>query len=275
MPGRLVPKHGRHAIAQATFAAEWEQPLDDTIFRQILDSHTAIAAELPRKQVGRGIHISIGRTGATPTTHPSAISNLTFDRVEPDGESAWVVMINPNHVSVACAGRHYTRWSETSVRALNYLKFILRTVVPGRPISIVALQYVDEFLWEGEDKDEFTADKLFRRGRYLAPVVFETVGLWHCHSGFYLSADDPVRHRTLNNINVNVINTPDAVRAAQVTMAHRVLLSERLAEYSDDLFVEHGLVTMLLRRLHDLDKGVLRDLLVPAMAQQISLDDRE
>src|SRR5437762_573173 len=251
MAGTLVPRYERHAIAQATFAVEWQQPLDEALFKQILDRHGLIAESLPRKQIGRGLMVSLG--GYTPVVSgsPTAITTLIFDRVEPDGESNWVVMVNPNQLSVTCNGREYSRWSEISVRASDYLKFVLQTVMPVRPVTVVALQYVDEFRWEGADRDTFTADKLFQRDKkYLAPAVFESVGLWHSHHGFYINGTEPVRHRTLNNINVSVVDTDDQHRAAQIVMAHRVILDNPLTDYAEEYFSAGGLLTQLLRGLH-------------------------
>ena len=70
-----------------------------------------------------------------------------------------------------------------------------------------------------------------------------------------------------------MLDTVDQHRAAQIVMAHRVILDNALTDYEEQYFSSIGLLTQLLRHLHDLDKGVLRDLLVPAVAAQIHLDE--
>src|SRR5258708_406601 len=274
MPGRVVPKHEDrgHAIAMATFAAEWAQPLGEDEFKAILDRHEAIAPDLPRKQAVRGMTINLAPAQSQASAAQAGISGLVFDRLQPNGDPAWMIVVNPTHVGVTCGGSEYSRWTNASARAGQYLSAVLEMITPARPITIIALQYLDEFIWRGDNRDDFVAERLFQRStRHLVPRVFDTVGLWHSHAGFYNHGRTPVPHRTLNNVNVQILDT-DVQRVAQIVMAHRVIVETPIADRPAAMFSRDGLFTSLLRMVHDLDKSVLRDLLIPQMAEQIGLN---
>lgn len=273
MPGRVEAKNGRggHSITLATLGVEWAQPLGEEDFKAILDRHEAIAPDLPRKQAMRGMTINLAAPQQQASAAQTGISGLAFDRVKPNGEPAWMIVVNPTLIGVSCGGSEYTRWSEVFTKAGAFLNGVL-DAMPARPITIVALQYVDEFVWRGDNRDEFVPNRLFRREtRHLVPAVFDAVGLWHSHVGFYRNSSEPVPHRTLNNVNVQVLDT-EVHRLAQVVMAHRLMLETPVADRSAEMFAANGLFSALYGMLHTSDKDLLRDLLIQPIAQQIGLE---
>jgi uncharacterized protein (TIGR04255 family) len=269
MVGTIVPKRQTHAIESATFAAEWLQPLTEDIFKQLLESKSEIAPDLPRQQIGRGITISLGPAMPASSSGLSGISNLIFDFVKPDGEASWAVLIQSNQLVVVC--REYTRWSEVSAKAATYFRNILRIVMIERPITTVGLQYVDEFGWDGAPND-FTAKKLFKKSDFLPPNVFAVTGLWHSHHGFFTTLTAPVPHQNLHNINISVSDVPDRGRITQIQMAHRAKLETPFSEYSDELLSTNGNFFQTLKSSHSIDKGILANLLLPEISNQIGLE---
>jgi len=274
MTGHVQPISDSHAIVSATFAVEWVPSLEQKEYRAVLELHPSLAEDLPRKQITQGFQFNIGPGIASGTVGPQpgevALSGVIFDRVLPDGNSSWILNVQPALLTVAC--QQYDRWSLVWTKTKRYLDTVLGVLTKGRKITGIGLQYVDEFAWTDGAIENFRADMLFQPNRYLASHVFELRSLWHLHHGYLDTLDTPVAHKQLNNINVQVIDkSPPTKRSAQIVLAHRMTFDEPIDVYAPEMLEDEGVLFKSMKSLHELDKATLLQMLTPEMARRISL----
>jgi uncharacterized protein (TIGR04255 family) len=271
----VVPIADVHAIKTVSFGLEWQNPLQEEELTFLRALHPKVRDELPRvtKQEGFAFQVVVGQTQPEQQAPPKPqLDGITFDALQPNGQQAWSLVIQKHFLAVSC--HVYTRWEEIWGKAQELLMPFVPVLVKERGISVIGLQYVDQFRITGE-REQFRAAHLFRSDSPFIPSnAYELDDLWHSHHGFFQKIAEPAAHRRLNNIDVDVLDANNE-RIIQITTAHRAILDEPAVDASA-LMNEHdgGELHRHVVELHTINKTCLRRTLTTAMCAQIGLGEQ-
>lgn len=268
----VVPIAGRHAIKSVSFGLEWQEPLQVEDLTVLSALHAKVSDKLPRVQHLQELAIRVVVATTEPERAAPAkpqLAGLLFDALQPNGEPAWSLRIHKTFLAVSC--HDYSRWDEIWDSARGLMAPFVPILARDRGISVIGLQYVDQFNVTG-DPDAFRARDLLREGSRLVPEnVFGLDGLWHAHHGYFEQHASPTAHRRLNSVEVDVIDMNDT-RLIQISTAHRAILDEpaangaRLLNNQDGGELQHYMI-----ELHNTNKALLRDLLNEETCTRIAL----
>lgn len=273
MKGSFRPFSEKHAIQTVVFVVEFNAPLDTATFREISLLHPKFKGELPRKQEQKAVVVNITPTStdAPIRTASPEIGGVVFDRLAPDGQQEWALNVQPNLASVTCT--KYTSWAKAWEKAESYLRLVLPIIYRSRAVTVIGLQYIDKFIWEGT-KSELSASELFREGSpYLVPNAYTVVGPWHSHHGYFVEKGQPYSYKLLNNTNIDLLEEEGA-RVARVTTTHRSHLQAAISTHVSAVEAEQSTNTIdaYMQEMHKENKAVLGELLTDDMCSRIKLN---
>lgn len=270
---RVVPIAEKHAIKSVSFGLEWQKPLQVDELTLLTALHARIADTLPRVTPLQELFFQVKVGAPDPSQEPQPakqqVAGVVFDALQRNGEPAWSLNIQKNILAVNC--HVYTRWADiwTQARALM-APFIPPLLLRERGISVIGLQYGDQFKVV-EDPRGFRAEDLLRAGTPLVPAdVFELEDLWHSHHGYFERHGGPTAHRRLNAVDVDVVDGSDG-RLIQVATAHRAMLDKPASDPSRLLNDEGGELEQHMVELHNANKSLLRKLLNDDICDRIAL----
>lgn len=269
----VVPIADRHAIKTVSFGLEWQEPLQEDLLTLFRALHGKVRDQLPRVTPHEEVQFQFVVGSVQPSRESSArqprLAGVTFDSVQPNGEQEWSLTIRKGFLAVHC--HVYTRWLETWNKARQLLAPFVPVLARERGISVIGLQYVDQFRVICP-REEFHADDLFRKNsRFLPPHAFSLDGLWHSHHGFFDTLNEPAAHRRLNNINVDVLEVSDE-RLIQVATSHRALLDQAAVNSAALLYSDgSGELDHHMLQLHKANKSFLSELLSDDICRRIDL----
>lgn len=268
----VVPIAGPHAIKTVSFGLEWQEPLQEDLLILLRALHLKVRDRLPRVIQHQEIGFQIVVSPAPPvqeTPPKPRLSGLSFEALQPNGEPGWSLAIQRNFLAVTC--HVYSRWNDIWPLAKDLLLPFVPVLARECGISVIGLQYVDQFRAIGAS-ERFRAADLFRDGsQFLPKHVFELDDLWHSHHGFFQAMTAPTAHRRLNNIDVDVVNANEE-RLIQITTAHRALLDQPATDGAALLVdKDGGELHHHMVELHQVNKQLLRQLLNDDICEQINL----
>ncbi len=134
-----------------------------------------------------------------------------------------------------------------------------------RLISSVGLQYNDVFHWR-DSPESLDLKRVFRVGSSLVPAhIFELRDLWHSHHGYFVHQTEPVKHRLLENVNINMLEELGQ-RSILISTVHKAEVPDI---WSWDQLA--GFIDSLMDDLHKRNKATLGNLLSEEAASMISL----
>lgn len=273
MKGSFKPFGEKHAIQTVIFAVEFNAPLDTATFREISLLHPKIKDLLPRKQEQKAVVVNISPTSTnTPVrTASPEIGGVVFDRLAPDGQQQWALSVQPNLVSVTCT--EYKSWAEVWKKAEAFLSLALPIIYKSRVVTVIGLQYIDKFIWEGT-KSELNVSELFRQDSpYVVPNAYSVAGPWHSHHGYFVGKGQPQDYNLLNNINIDVLEEEGA-RLARITTTHRSQLQTPISTHVSAVEAEQSANTIdaYMQEMHKENKAILSKLLTDEMCERIKLN---
>lgn len=272
----VVPIAGRHAIKAVSFGLEWQEPLQEDLLTFLMALHAKVRDKLPRVIRHEEIPLKVVLSQAQPEQEAPVkpqLASVTFDALQRNGEQEWSLVIQRNFLAVNCYV--YTRWNEIWGIGRELLTPFLPVIARERGISVIGLQYVDQFRVTGSC-EHFRAGHLLREGsRFVPTQAFQLDDLWHSHHGFFEKLTEPTAHRRLNHVNVDVVDTNDE-RVIQITTAHRALL-DRPAKDESRLLNSGGEGEWhhYMDQLHKVNKQFLCELLNEDMCKQIGLKEEQ
>ena len=273
MSGSFRPFGDLHAIQTVVFVVEFNAHLDQPTFREIALLHSKFKSELPRKQEQKSVVVNIAPTSPDVPIRSASpeIGGVVFDRLAPDGQQEWALSVQPNLASVSCT--KYEGWVTAWHRAESYLRIVLPIVYKRRTVVAIGLQYTDKFIWEGA-KSELNISGLFRKeSPYLVPNAYTMGGPWHSHHGYFISKDQPNRHKLLNNINIDLLEE-DGVRVVRITTTHRSTPESPIKAHISAVEAEQSENTIdaYMHVMHKENKAILGKLLNEEMCSRIKLN---
>jgi uncharacterized protein (TIGR04255 family) len=260
----LYPYAGTHAIENTLFVLEWNEPLS----ADAIASVNKLAGKFRALGLGEVtptslFAVKIEADGAHQVNNSSGLGGVSFSMKPPMAGLSRNVTVNRTSCVVAIPD--YTRWEQVFRDVETYLDIVLEQIAPMRPLSSIALQYVDVFVWR-DDPKELKFEDVFMRGVYLPEKVFEQKGMWHAHQGEMNEFADPP-HARLDNINVDVQDV-NGERTIRITGAHKVILKSPLWQANKK---NKEVLESILTELHKVNKDTLKGLLAPAVRDKIGL----
>lgn len=259
----LQPVAGDHAVQSVHFVVEWGGPLptDSILALGKLNSkfrNLGYGNVLPQNRV----QLKLDGSGPTTTTH--GVSGYIFTQ-HPQPEVGRQIGVNAENCTIMFPD--YTRWDNVFNDVQEVVKLILDEVGTQRPIRTIGLQYNDAFLWN-DDPEELNLQEVFKSDFVIPPHVFSLAGLWHLHHGFFEKFAAPLPHVVLQNINVDMVDS-NAGRVLQIVGSHKATLNELLWQPHKKNKAEF---LAMFGHLHELNKVMLRKLLMENICKRIKLD---
>ena len=274
--GHYEPIHSAHAIEQAVFSVQIEQPLADNQLAVVRKSAEQFTTELPGRAEIQGFRLGLGPVSPMGFAPPSSFGSV-LNRTGPDGVVESELRID--RMSMTFRTTRYSCWSSVWADAKRYFAALLPIYASTpRNVKTISLSFNDKFVWSGDSTRSEPASLLRRGSKYLSPHVFETKDLWHTHTGMFLRADD--RTKRLLNVNVDCLDefvpqTNENRRVVAITTVLTDMLDQPGFASSD--VTEVTAMTELedrMQTLHILDKDILANIICDEMVRRIALVDQ-
>ncbi|MCB0066951.1 MAG: TIGR04255 family protein [Caldilineaceae bacterium] len=262
---QLFPHAGDHSIQNAVLAVEWSPEIDATQLESIRGAAHGLVQDF-KEETQQTIRVSFSNApGNVPTSAPAPeISGYAYSRFSPAGELQKQVQISRGSCLIVVAD--YQRWKQLIADVKSVFAVVLSALPASVTISTVGLQYSDRFIWKA-NAETLDLREVFRANSpYLTAHSLDCKQAWHSHHGYFEKSVVPTPHNRLDIININVVDEPSG-RAIQVLTSHRAALDGPLqaAGALDQ-------VVAMQDALHDLNKGIFRELLTEPLLQKIHLN---
>ncbi|ARL98128.1 TIGR04255 family protein [Burkholderia pseudomallei] len=272
----VKPYSEKHAIKNVVFALEFSAPVQSDFLQSIRvgSINEQLQKELPRVIEQKALVFNFANAGTNlnlpAAGSPQPLGGLSYDRLRPNGEAEWAVVINQTMLLITCGA--YSRWAGIWPTVKNFLLLMLPEILKVTSIGTLGLQYVDEFSSTGP-KDRFSLHEIFAKdSRFLPPNLINLQDQCHSHHGFFEKLDTPVAGKILTNINVDVVEQPSRW-VASVTGSHRYMLGTPIdGQQADSLLNDEGIATQIWAKLHQCNKLVVGDMLTSEVKELISFD---
>ncbi|TBB25194.1 hypothetical protein ELH51_27320 [Rhizobium ruizarguesonis] len=255
---KFQPINDDHAIELVKFGFIFLNPISPQSIAAFEANHDLWRESLPAR-VTLEIDMDLGgRQFKAPAAQ--------FAFMKPDGVPAWSMLAGANKIEIECAV--YSRWDrvwatcqDLFAKALE----VLSVTQPQTALSVLELTTKDVFLTEGQ----YDLPELFSPGKLIPEFLFKAGRLWHSHVGWFQDPEESPRHLHNLNIDANMIGTGTAVSLShfqQKNMPENLTCAEMKTG---------GLVSLssAMRALHDENKRIVTEILVPEMADRIGLGE--
>ncbi|MDD2933876.1 MAG: TIGR04255 family protein [Methylotenera sp.] len=260
----IVPSKGSHAVQSAVFVLELSAPVLVPQIKAAIEcyeSSEGLRKFFPTKTENRG-GISIAINGGDIAVEQNQdIDGVVFQRLSSDGSLDIALTIQANNISYTC--NKYTRWKETSQQALSMLKEFVKYIFPELSVTVIGLQYIDEFLITGE-VSAFTPSMILNDNQRVPHALLSQKGGWHNHSGWFESNEE--NDRNLINLNFNMVPQPENA-VFQIVTVHREI--KHFPIKSLENLVKD--IDLSFEKLHERNKTLLREILNDETQSTISL----
>lgn len=265
----FAPVHEAHSIEQVIFVLQYDRPVNDEAFKQILDISAAFEEHLPAKsQLVPQFSISFG----TPSNFtPNFQNGISYRRISPNGTLDTELRIERH--SITYVTTNYTRWNPTWQKAKEYLDQLIGVYVQHARINAISLNYVDKYVWKGASEDFQPRLLINDESQFISRNIFSTQDFWHSHTGAFYKINDTVKR--LLNFNVDAIEEPIEGKFHKVISLTTVITDMldqpgyALIDYDQANLVEF--VDHAMQSMHDFSKTVLTSTLTLDVQKQIGL----
>lgn len=260
------PLHSAHAIQLAALTFTFHEPVGDVALKRAMADIGAAAEELGLTEQAP-IGIALPQELISIGLQPAQAQGTVFTRREVDGSIG--ERLHVTRETIRFEDFAYIRWSPFKARARSLIEPALVRFADIVSIANISSDYIDVFQAANPSEKPDVSEVLNPSSSLIAAKVFRPTSAWHNHVGWF--ADDPPGDGRIVNINID-INDPEIdgqeTRTARITS--RVidvfkpgdpnLKWEPTTYFDGPLDTAHGLL-----------KGVLREVLTPAAADDISL----
>jgi uncharacterized protein (TIGR04255 family) len=264
---------GVNPIVGYTVGIEFAQPLSPATIRQISALHAKFKQELPRRVEQQAITFQMGSFNqqinvAVPPPQP-ALGGVVFDSLLPDGRTRSALAVN--QASATYTTSQYTRWIEFRPVAERLLTEVGRIALHEASAQGLLLVANNRFEWPAGSPIDMS--ELIRPDpKYVAPFILQCHGPCHSFHGYSQPNLAPPGDR-IDNVLLSVINLPEGTIALDLNFNLRLQLARPISE-PDDLFEnlktkEGSYLARTLWTLHELNKGLLRDILLESVSESI------
>ena len=272
-----LPFQGKHSIQEAQIGLLFHGPFDQRSIEETRAfSQAELSGELPRVAEGRGVAFQVDITDpavpAMPQTMPSGVVGFRLARVKGDGQVARVLQLENSVLSVSFMD--YESWETTRDDALKYLNSgLISLPLEQNPVVAFSLRFIDRYTFSGHPSDASAESLFMKNNPHITPNAFASGPLWHCNTGWFDNAIGGGRDRVLHNLNIS--SQPVDLSSATIVDHHSTIHLESPRQTRGALWnpadEEMGL-KRALDILHDQNKDILRNILLPEMLSSIGLE---
>jgi uncharacterized protein (TIGR04255 family) len=266
--------NGTNPIVGYTVGIEFGRPLRPATIRQISALHGRFKQELPRRVEQQAITFQMGipfqQMGvAAPSSPPAELGGVVFDSLLPDGRTRSALSVNQTAASYTTS--QYTRWVEFRPVAERLLSEVGKVALSETPAKGLLVAANNRFEW-GAGAD-FDISKLIRpEPKYVAPFVLQCLGPCHSFHGYAIPHSDPPGNR-IDNIFLTVNRSAEGAAVLDLNFNLRLQMTREITD-PDELFEtastkQHSPLARALLTLHELNKALLRDILLESVAESI------
>ena len=264
----LVPTKGIMRFKMSPLPLNWGACL--TLLHSLKSEKCTRFDKLPKVSEQKALTVSLsdGPSGAS-ASQSLGVDGIAFERFSPHRLLSKSLVINRQHCIMT--NNKYTRWLKVWPEAREMFGMILPTIIQYQKVAAIGLQYSDIFTWRGNN-EEFDLSILFNQDSELLPShIFKLKSLWHLHQGYF---DEPeiqinLKHKTLNNININLVDM-DGSLTIHIVTAQRVIFIDKETNY-EDWTSKEGVLDIIMSKLHDVNKEILSKLLTTEIQNKIKL----
>lgn len=269
----FVPLHEAHAIEQVIAHVAFSKEATDAEFNQTKWQQFAATVfdTLPAFAPEPGVRIE-QIAGIQPRMR-TGIMAYTFNRMHPDGTPALQLRVERD--SVAFLTTSYSRWASFFQQSLDMLQPLTHERVRnGARVSAVSLNYIDRFVWRGDDSTMDIEGLVRQDCPWVAPSIFRTRQDWHSHCGEFQMISESTRR--LLNVNLDVSRIENVPSKLGRTVSIAVALTDALnqAGYKPTQHAAEEVgpwIQKTLSALHGYNKLVMTQILTDAMQVRIGL----
>ena len=263
----LIPHADKHAIENAVLAIEWGVELNTAQLEEVRVAIKPALKDFPREEPQQTIRVNLAPNPGAAPMPVSEIGGYVYSKYSADGNvPKQVQLTKANCLFVVTT---YTRWKDLITEASGVFAQVLSALPAGMPVPTIGLQYSDRFKWVGRLAD-LDLSKVFRQNSpFVASHVSECRLACHSHHGYFGDSSKPIPNRRLDNINVNIVDEPDA-RTIQIVSSHRATLTEQLSGVD---FQKH--VNEFQEYLHGVHKDIIRKMLCDDLLVKIGFELEE
>ena len=270
-----LPFQGKHSIQEAQISLLFLGPFDQQsiqVTRGFVQAE--LSAELPRSAEVRGgsFRIDITNPAAPSPMGPmqTDVAGFQFSKAQPNGQPARVLQLAGN--SLAVSFMDYESWETVKGDALQYLHPVCISLpFEQNPVVAVGLRFIDRYTFSGNPADARAELLLSRGSPHINPHTFDAGSTWHCNTGWF---ENPLEEgdRVLHNLNAasSLVNL-----SSTVTIDHNATRHLGSPRYSTNTLMAPavGVIGLAdaLELLHDRNKAILAQILLPEMLAEIGI----
>ena len=272
-----LPFQGKHSIQEAQasllFPGRFERH-DIESTRASAEAELRDLLPISAEVRGGSFQINISDPSSPPPlgTMSSDLVGFRFSRIQGNGQQARVLQLTENVLSASVMD--YESWPEASEHVNRCFVSVLRAL----PLNIIpvigfSLRFIDRFTFSGPPS-EARAELLFvKKNPHITAHVFKSGATWHCNTGWFDTTIGTQGDRVLHNLNVSSqpIDLSSAVIVDHNATIHLEAPRQSMAAVWGPPLEELALVGAL-DILHDQNKGILREILLPEVLSKIGME---
>ena len=230
-----------------------------------------LSESLPRSAEVRGGEIKINLSNPEqpePSYIPSDIMGFSLTKVQGNAQPAQSVTLTGNVLSVDF--NEYEAWEKTSEATSKYLSTVAAALpLVQNPVIALGLRFVDRYTFDGPPDDARAELLINLRSPHVAPQIFKAGSAWHCNTGWF---DLDQTDRILHNLNMasNLVDLSSTVTIDHQATIHLAVPRQSVQTLFDPPGDQTGLMPAL-DYLHEGNKEILKEILLPAMLNKIGL----
>ena len=250
------------------FPANFEQQSIQTA-RGVVQAE--LSESLPRSAEVRGGAIQINLSNPeepVPSYVPSDIMGFSLTKVQGNAQPAQSVTLTGNLLLVGF--NEYEAWEKTREATSKYISTVASALpLVQNPVIALGLRFVDRYTFDGPPDDARAEFLMNSQSPHVAPQVFKAGSAWHCNTGWF---DLNWTDRILHNLNMasNLVDLSSTVTIDHQATIHLGVPRQSVQTLFDPPGDQTGLMPAL-DHLHEGNKEILKEILLPAMLNKIGL----
>jgi hypothetical protein len=200
MTGFWRPMHDDHAIEAMALILNFSSDIPPLVMQKVRDRADAISSKLGLSEQRPVFEYDLAADGAGVATQSESgrifmsVADLSEAQVAA-GQFNELLAVERNSIGYRNAA--YRSWSETRDRFCLIMDELLPLVEDVMAFSRIRFEYSDRFVWEGDWAFVDVAQLVRPNSKYIAPHIYGSPEMWHCHTGAYLPEVTEGRGRVL------------------------------------------------------------------------------
>lgn len=254
-----------HSLAVVAVILIFNEDIGGEKLKELASLDKQMADAFPRASKKTSLSVTIDE-GNHATKRGFAGWTLEASSSDSDELIDWQLEVEANRIIFRCF--NYPGWTEFSDKAVDSLNRVCHFAkCEGIGLQEIGVQFVDRFNWN-LSKDQYSIGKFFKPESSYFPknLLKHQTPLWHVFQGWKESIDGK---GYIENINLSTNHIEDNPHLTEIVHIVRCVESEDggLQKFSTKTLKQ------IAERAHDLNKGLLQELLSDEAIKFIGLND--